>query len=351
MPEIVHDSSAAVPGRVSVLVITYNQAQFVRETIASVQQQEYPDLEIVVADDSSRDGTADSILELAAADARIVPVLADRNRGIAANWNAALRRCTGEFVAYLGGDDMMLPGKISKQVAYLRAHPECVVCVHDVEAFDSVSGRRLYLHSERHGMPEGGIELELSSSWTLGLLGKQPKSLQSAQMVRASAMPPHGFDERLPYANDWMHGLEVLRHGRRGYVREVLARYRRHPAQVSSRGELTTEGIEEFLVVLAVVAARYPDLAARVKDVRNWLLFQRVLFRWDPPALQAARERQLRVEAGWLRWMYARLLRSIVGNPALIAATRPLRRALQSITRLSGRGRAEVPVRAADRAS
>ena len=334
MAEIVHDTSAARQGRVSVLVITYNQAHFVRDTLASVQAQEYPDLEIVVADDGSTDGTQDIIREFAARDARIVPVLAERNGGIARNLNAGLRHCSGEFVAYLGGDDLMLPGKISKQVAFLRAHPECVACVHDVEAFESDSGRRLYLHSERYGMHEGGIELELSSSWTLGLLGKQPKSLPSAQMVRASAMPTHGFDERLPYSNDWMHGLEVMRHGRRGYIREVLARYRRHPAQVSTRGELSTEGIEEFLIVLAIVAARYPDLAARAKDVRNWLLFQRVLYRWDPPALQRARERQLRVEAGWLRWAYTRVLRAVVGDSALLALTRPVRRALKSALRV-----------------
>ena len=164
---------------------------------------------------------------------------------------------------------------------------------------------------------------------------KQPKSLPSAQMARASAMPAHGFDERLPYANDWLHGLEVIRHGRRGYIREVLARYRRHSAQVSSRGELSTEGIEEFLIVLAIMAARYPDLAVRVKDVRSWLLFQRVLYRWDPPSLQAARDHQLRVEAGWLRWAYTRVLRLIVGDSALVAVTRPVRRAIKSVLRVA----------------
>jgi hypothetical protein len=215
--------------------------------------------------------------------------------------------------------------------------------VHDVEAFDSDSGRRLYLHSERYGMHEGGVELELSSSWTLGLLGKQPKSLPSAQMARASAMPEHGFDERLPYANDWLHGLEVLRHGRRGYIREVLTRYRRHSAQVSSRGESDTEGLEEFLVVLAIVAARYPELAGRVKDVRNWLLFQRVLYRWDPVELRAARDLQLRVEAGWVGWIYTRLLRVLVSRSNLLSLSGPLRRGIKLAFGVLGRASSKKP--------
>jgi glycosyltransferase involved in cell wall biosynthesis len=320
-----------VPGRVSVLIITYNQQRFVRETLASVQRQRWPDLEIVVADDGSTDGTADAIRQLAAGDPRIVPVLADRNRGIPSNFNAGLARCTGEFVAFLGGDDLMLPGKIETQVAHLRANPHQSSCVHDMEVFDDGTGERLYLHSERYGTPEGGVELELSTSWTFGLLGKQPKSLGSSQMVRAVAMPAHGFDTRLAHLNDWLHGIEVLRWGPRGYVREVLGRYRRHDRQVSWREESGTASLEELLMVLAIVTARYPDLASRADAVRKWLLFQRAFHRWDPPAMQADRDRQVRVEAGTLRWAYLVTTRALVADRRLLSAVRPLARALRAL--------------------
>lgn len=322
-------------GRVSVLVITYNQERFVRDTLASVQLQRYPDVEIVVADDGSTDGTADVIRQLASSDERIVPVLAERNRGIASNLNAGIARCTGEFVAYLGGDDLMLPGKIERQVAFLRAHPECAMCVHDMEVFEDGTNRRLYLHSERYGMPEGGIELEMGTGWTMGLLGTQPKSLPSAQMIRASALPDHGFDTRLRYLNDWLHGLEVLRAGRRGYVPEVLGRYRRHQRQVTSQTERRTEFLEEYLVGLGIIASRYPDLARRTKELRRWILFQRALHRWDPPDLRDARDRQVRVEAGVVRWCYLILLRLLLNRRLLLSAARPLLRALRALLRVA----------------
>ncbi len=318
-------------GRVSVLIITYNQAHFIRETIASVQAQTYPDVEIIVADDGSTDGSQTIIRELAALDPRIIPAMARHNRGIAANLNQGWRRCTGEFVAYLGGDDLMLPTKLERQVQFLRDNPDHVACVHDMEVFDSATNERLYLHSDRYGMHSGGVELELAPDWTLGLLGKQPKSLPSAQMVRASAMPSHGFDERLVFANDWLHGIEVLRQGDRGYIREVLGRYRRHATQVSQQVELGTEGFEEFLLVLAIVAARYPELAPRVKQTRDWLLFQRVLYDYDPPNLRAARASQFRVEAGLVRYVFMRAMRMVVRSARLLTLTKPLRRMIRRL--------------------
>ena len=321
------------PGRVSALVLTYNQADLVRETLASVRAQTYPDLEIVVADDGSTDATPELIRAMAAEDPRIVPVLSTVNRGIPANFNAGLAHCTGEFVAYLGGDDLMLPTKIEKQAAFLRAHAECVVCVHDLEVFDSRTNERLYLHSERFGMHEGGVELELSTNFSFGLFGKQPKSLQSAQMVRASAMPAHGFDLRLRHLNDWLHGIEVLRHGRRGYLPEVLGRYRRHDRQESAQPERGTEVFEEFLVTLAIAAARYPELAPRVQRVRHWLLFQRALYRWDPPELRAARDRQVLKEAGLALWLYLLSARALFADNRLVSALRPLARAARALLR------------------
>lgn len=320
-----------VEGRVSVIIITYNQAHFIRETVGSVQSQTYHDVEIVVADDGSTDDSQVIIRELAAADPRVVPALASQNRGIAANLNQGWRRCTGEFVAYLGGDDLMLPAKLARQVEFLRANRDHVACVHDMEVFDSSTGKRLYLHSERYGMHSGGIELELAPDWTLGLFGKQPKSLPSAQMVRASAMPPHGFDERLPLANDWLHGIEVLRHGKRGYLPEVLGRYRRHSGQVSHQPEVGTKGLEEFLLVLAIVAARYPELASHVKQTRDWLLFQRVLYDYDPAPLRADRARQFRIEAGLGRDLYLRAIRALVRNERLLTLTQPLRRLIRRL--------------------
>ena len=316
----------AVPGRVSAIIITYNQRGFVEETLSSVMAQTYPDLEIVVADDGSTDGTQDIITRYAARDRRIVPVLSKENVGPAGNFNRGLPFCTGEFVAYLGGDDVMLEGKLQRQVDYLRAHPECAMCYHDMEVFQSESGKRLYLMSERFPMRDGGVELELFSSWFFRPVAK---TLPSSHMVRASALPSHGFDARLSTWNDWLHGIEVLRKGRRGHLPEVLGRYRRHGAQISRLNTDDPRHFEEALMAMAILDGRYPDLARHVKNHRDWMLFQACLYRWDPPEQRPARERQFRRHAGWLRWAYMRACRAVLDRSGLLSATRPLRRLLK----------------------
>lgn len=315
-----------IAGRVSALIITYNQRAFIRATIASVVAQTYEDVEIVVADDGSTDGTQDIIRELAARHANVVPVLAPENRGIAANLNAGWKRCSGEFIAYLGGDDLMLPEKLARQVSYMRAHPECAMCYHDVEVFDSATDRRQYFMSERFPGRCGGVELELFSSWFFTPI---PKTVPSSHMVRASAMPAHGFDTRLKYDNDWLHGVEVLLHGRRGYLPDVLARYRRHSAQVSQDSVPDTSALAEWMMAHAILAARYPAITRQVKNSRNWRLFRHCVFEWDPPELRAGRDAQFRIEAGLPRWLYMRACRAILRRRSLFKLTRSARSLLK----------------------
>ena len=124
--------------KVSVIIPTYNQRDFVRETIDSVLAQTYNNIEIIVTDDGSIDGTREIIQEYASQyPEKIKPVYSEKNTGIAANINRGLAVRTGEFIAWLGGDDIMLPEKIQKQVDLLIGRPDAVGCCHDAEVFES----------------------------------------------------------------------------------------------------------------------------------------------------------------------------------------------------------------------
>lgn len=107
--------------QVSIVIPSYNHEPFVRETIQSVLDQSFGDLEIVVTDDASTDRTAEIIREFH--DPRIDLVVLDKNLGAVVALNASIRRSRGEFLCYLATDDFFLPGKIEKQVRYLKENP------------------------------------------------------------------------------------------------------------------------------------------------------------------------------------------------------------------------------------
>jgi glycosyltransferase involved in cell wall biosynthesis len=105
---------------VSVVIPAYNHAAFIGETIQSVLDQSYADLEIVITDDGSSDGTPDVVRRFT--DPRIDLEVFDKNQGAAIALNSAIRRTRGEFVCMLASDDYFLPGKLDKQVQFLRAN-------------------------------------------------------------------------------------------------------------------------------------------------------------------------------------------------------------------------------------
>lgn len=107
--------------RVSVVIKSYNHAQFVAQAIQSVLDQSFQDFEIIATDDGSNDGTADVIRSFA--EPRISLEVFPANRGISAAMNATLARARGELIAILNSDDYALPGRLERQAAFLDAHP------------------------------------------------------------------------------------------------------------------------------------------------------------------------------------------------------------------------------------
>jgi glycosyltransferase involved in cell wall biosynthesis len=106
---------------VSVVVPTYNRAHLLRPSLDSLLAQEGVTLEVIVVDDGSSDGTAAMLAGLG--DARVRPVLRP-HCGIAAARNAGVAAARAPFVAFHDSDDLALPGRLARPVAYMRAHPD-----------------------------------------------------------------------------------------------------------------------------------------------------------------------------------------------------------------------------------
>ena len=130
---------------VSVIIPTYNCARYLGEALDSVASQTYRDLEIIVVDDGSTDGTPQLLARYGSA----VRVVSQPNLGLPAARNAGIRAAAGRYLALLDADDIWLPEKLAVQMAHLAQHPDCAWICTDWESFDETglleaSGLRRY---------------------------------------------------------------------------------------------------------------------------------------------------------------------------------------------------------------
>jgi glycosyltransferase involved in cell wall biosynthesis len=256
--------------RVSVIMAVYNEQSFLAEAVESVLAQSFSDFELIISDDGSTDATAEIARSFEQREPeRIKLVVGGRNQGKPFALNRALALRRGELVAWLDGDDVMLPGKLERQVSALSANLAAAGCTHDAEIFDSDSDRTIGSFAQlMNGAPlrSGGIELWFDPTYRM---------LPSATMIRSSLCPSGGFEERLTYTNDWLFDIEVFRHGRCIAIEDALVRYRRHGDNFTTRADASGVSFEEGMMTMALVSARYPELSRRARTMSTALMLGR----------------------------------------------------------------------------
>jgi GT2 family glycosyltransferase len=208
-----------VAGRCSVIIPTYNRAELLPHTIESVLAQTYSDVEIIVVDDGSTDGTRAALLPYSS---RITYIYQD-NRGRSAARNVGIEHAQGQYLAFLDSDDLFLPIKLKCQVAYLQKHPEV----------DLVYG-------DGYVMDEAGVLSSLGRFLTrtdgadrLAFLRRLLRSNlfpPNTALVRRSALDSaRPFDEAMGALEDWDLWIRLaLRGCTLQFDDRKVAIYRRH---------------------------------------------------------------------------------------------------------------------------
>jgi glycosyltransferase involved in cell wall biosynthesis len=294
---------ASITPKVSIHVIAYNQERYIGESLESAVAQDYPNLEVVVSDDGSTDRTAAIIREFQAAHPRkIIALFNEANAGITINANKALHACSGKYIAFLGGDDVLLPGKIAAQAAWFEEDPSRVLCGHKTDVFYEDGSRPPKLDRDACSEGVGPGQIIRNGAPFCG----------SAVMVRASAIPIHGFDESIPIASDLLFWIDVLSSGGTfGYVDGVYARYRRHASNISARHASMLQDVEHSY---RIAAAKYPAYHDLCMDaiVRHVVYFGGVrhLVAGNKPAARRQFLRTIRMKP-WFLKAWLRLLQTL----------------------------------------
>jgi glycosyltransferase involved in cell wall biosynthesis len=112
---------------VSVVMATHNHESYLSESIQSVLSQTHTNFELIIVNDNSTDATAEIIRRFAKDDQRIVCITNDQNLRQSDSRNRAIRAARGEYIAIVDSDDISLPDRFAKQLAYFSVHPDCDV--------------------------------------------------------------------------------------------------------------------------------------------------------------------------------------------------------------------------------
>ncbi|WP_211091371.1 glycosyltransferase family 2 protein [Pseudothauera rhizosphaerae] len=218
---------------VSVVLPAYNVREHIGEAIRSIHAQHYGNLEIVVVDDGSTDGTADHV----GAEFPDVRLFRKANGGAATARNLGMREARGEYVAFLDADDVWLPGKLKAQIDYLDAHPDLgLVC--GGFSFWTADADGSFPDPDTLFPPVGEAPPEAENSgWVYHkLLLSNFVWTSTVVMRRALIERIGGYDEKLRLGQDYDYWLRASRETEIHRLGAVMALYRRHDASATARG-------------------------------------------------------------------------------------------------------------------
>lgn len=205
---------------VSIIMPSYNTARFISETIESVLAQAYPNWELIIVDDCSADDT-DAIVRPYLSDDRIRHIKNKKNSGAAVSRNRALREAKGKWIAFLDSDDLWLPEKLEKQIAFMEKNDYHFSYTNyiEIDEFSIPNGRVITGPKKvtRHGMYNYcwmGCLTVMYDAETIGLI-------QIADIKKN---------------NDYAMWLKVCKKSDCYLLDETLAKYRKRGGSISNHG-------------------------------------------------------------------------------------------------------------------
>jgi glycosyltransferase involved in cell wall biosynthesis len=298
--------------RISIITPSFNQAAFLEQTISSVIGQNYPNLEYIVIDGGSTDGSVDVIRKF---QNHLAFWVSEKDRGQTHAINKGLQRATGDIIAYLNSDDFYLEGTLARVAEHFVRHPD-VDLVHGRCRVVDEQGTKI---GERCGSITRYEEiLDLWDVWWNRRNFVQPEVFWTKRI--GDRIGP--FREELFWVMDYEYWLRILHAGGRvGFVDAELAAFRMQPNQKSTQRE---RAADELLQVVRPHIFESENSIGRLKRFAmraNWNL--------SAGFLKAAELSRQRNENRWRRWL--RLGWFSLRHPGLLAAPKFRERLLYSL--------------------
>lgn len=246
---------------VSVLIPAYNHENYIQETIESIINQTYPNIELIILDDGSKDKTWEKITELKPkCENRFVKSHFEtkQNEGTCMTLNKLLKLSSGEFVYIIASDDLAKPQAIEEEVKFLQDNPDYALAVGDNEYVDSM-GKQIFrtqkaFTSNIKNAKYKTVKEFLSSKLKIDFLSDDFGSyktlykenyIPNGYLIRKNIFETIGnFTKNAPLEDFWLM-LQISKYKKMKYIDEILFSYRIHDTNTIGNStrmrELTTQ--------------------------------------------------------------------------------------------------------------
>ncbi len=209
--------------KLSIILMTYNQEQYIRTCLDSIFMQEHAgETELIVADDCSTDNTLSIIREYSNRSSfPFVFLPNEKNLGFVKNYQRAFAACNGDYIAVMEGDDYWTnPGRLVAHIAFLEQHRECVMSMNRYISFDQNAGAYSVTAWNSPEDYQYITTQQMASGNRLGNL--------SACVFRKSEIDKIRPDLYELVVSDWMIGMVLGQYGLLAILKEPMSVYRVH---------------------------------------------------------------------------------------------------------------------------
>ncbi len=229
---------------VSIIVATFNSAQFVIETLESAKAQTYQSIELVVSDDCSSDNTVELcrnwIVQNKDRFVNTQLITVPENTGVSANCNRCINTAKSDWIKFIAGDDILLPNCIADNMEFVKQNPIAKAVFSDVLLYQNDFKEENFLHTIPGSFPMNIMNPNFTArdQYNLLLISDRITFTPSVFLRRQALLDVGGYDESNKLIEDYPMWLKLTKAGNKMYFfQQSTVGYRRHQAAANNLSE------------------------------------------------------------------------------------------------------------------
>lgn len=223
-----NDATNPIRPLVSIIVTSYNYAQYIPETLDSLLKQTYDNYEIIVVDDGSKDNSVDVINEYVSKNDKIKLLLHPNraNKGIIASMKLAIENAKGDFIAFCESDDYWAPNHLEKKVEMINKYKDVCIVSNNIQLVGDpkcIEQREEYISVVRKLLRDGGNKIDLRHNQEVNFI-----PTFSSVMIKKDVLQSLNFESPIPAWIDFWLYRQILKNNLLFFVDEKLTFWRQH---------------------------------------------------------------------------------------------------------------------------